>query len=105
VEAVGTNHTLFDDLMVSEIMRVTGADELSARFMLALHYGIVSGDVEIEGQTFVGTPLRDEPALVEATQIAFQSSSLWSWGIVTGRRSRGGTVAVSFSRDYERSLA
>jgi hypothetical protein len=97
--------TLFDDLILGAIMKVTGTDELGARFMLALHRGSISGDVQIEGREFRGTPLRrltDDPAPAEI-QVA---SPTWHWRTVTGTRVGAGatTLSVSFSEAYEHSL-
>jgi hypothetical protein len=103
MEALSGNQTLFDDLLVGEIMKVTGEDELSARFMLALHHGLISGDVHIEGQNFVGTPLRPDPEIVNATHVAFKPRS-WSWTVLSGTSAEdatGATIRLSFSAERE----
>lgn len=90
--------TLFDEFIVGSIMEATGADPLTARFMLALHRGVISGDVHIEGQEFRGTPSRLSPAHVQVKAPA------WSWSIVTGTLEGGGvaTHSVSFQPGFDR---
>ena len=69
--------TLFDDLVVGAVRAATGADEPTARLMLALHRGVISGDVEVEGTQFIGTPLRDDPGIAAVTRIMFGSGQVW----------------------------
>jgi hypothetical protein len=97
--------TLFDDAILGTIMRVTGADQLTAQFMLALHRGTISGDVEIEGQQFTGTPL---PATLdpEDTPSVEVSAPQWTWRLRTGIRGpdAGTTVSLDFADAYARDL-
>src|SRR6266508_452001 len=96
--------TLFDDLLVAAIMSATGADELTAKFMLAMSRGTVSGDIEIEGQDFQGTPFLRRDEAEAAPSIVFAPPS-WSWRIATGTHaSTPSTIQLSFSKDYEESV-
>lgn len=91
--------TLFDELTLGAIMASTGADLPSARLLLALHRGIVSGDVEIEGQQFIGTPLRDDPASAAAARVVVDTESVW-WASFTASgvlREHGATVTVGYA--------
>jgi hypothetical protein len=97
MEDLNNMATLFDEFIVGNIMEATGADPLTARFMLALHRGVISGDVHIEGQEFRGTPFRDSPAHVELKAPA------WSWSIVTGSlEGNTATHSVSFQPGFDR---
>jgi hypothetical protein len=94
VEATGGLETLFDDLLIVQIRKVTGADELSARYMLGLHRGTVTGDVEIAGRPYSGTPaVKPEPA--EKLEV----TALHWWPITTGVQDFVATVRVSVTGD------
>ena len=94
------NHpgTIFDDLTVGAIMAATGADEPNARLILGLHRGIVSGDVEIDGQQFVGTPIREDPDITAATRIFLEMKpgpGYWVTFTATGNRRGQASAAVT----------
>lgn len=90
--------TLFDELTVGAIMAATGADEPNARLIVALHRGIVSGDVEIDGQQFVGTPMRDDPEVAAATRVFLDTAAgYWVTFTASGvHRGQPAAVTVGF---------
>lgn len=96
--------TLFDDLVIGAVRAATGADEPTARLMLALHRGVISGDVEVEGTQFIGTPLRDDPAIAAATRIIFGSGQVWRASFTVSGLLRAAASTASFappeSREY-----
>ncbi len=92
--------TLFDELAIRAIMAATGTDEPAARFILALHQGVVSGDIDVEGQRFVGTRLVDDsPETGSAPRVIFDTNPSWKIALrVSGvSRRRSSTVDVSFA--------